>query len=85
MTEMEVVSAAKESAEFSAFGTSGCHATQGIATRIVAVVATVDSSVKIKAAIEVRSVNPASPGVDIDVSRSESCPGMRVVCHHADS
>jgi hypothetical protein len=51
MTKMEVVSAAKESAEFSAFGASGCHATQGIATRIVAVVATVDSSVKIKAAI----------------------------------
>jgi hypothetical protein len=31
MTEMEVVSAANESAEFSAFGASGCHATQGIA------------------------------------------------------
>src|SRR5258708_2152212 len=82
--KVEVVTGSDERAEFFSVGVPGCRSEQRLATGVVTVVSAKHRRVEVKSAIEVGSVETASPSVHVNLPRSKISPSMSVTAKEAN-
>src|SRR5260370_20964560 len=82
--KVEAVTGSDERAEFFSVGVPGCRSEQRLATGVVTVVSAKHRRVEVKSAIEVGSVETASPSVHVNLPRSTISPSMSATAKDAN-